>query len=79
MRSSKPAIDRIVLSQERQDFHNTRSVTPISHEVAHDAEQTDKLDACVRHAVVGHVADEFGGGAGGFDVGPDAVAVFAEG
>jgi hypothetical protein len=54
-------------------------VTPVSHEVAHDAEQADELDACVGHAVVGHVADEFGGCSRGFDVGPDAVAVFAEG
>lgn len=79
MRSSEPAINRVVLSQERQDFHNTRSVAPVPHEIAHDAEQADKLDARVSHAVVGHVADEFGGGSRSLDVGPDAVAVLAEG
>lgn len=79
MLRSKPAIDRVVLSQERQDLHNTRSVAPVPHEVAHDTEQADKLNTCVSHAVVGHVADEFGGGSGSLDIGPDAVAVLAEG
>jgi hypothetical protein len=53
-------------------------VPPISHKIAHDAEQTDELDACIGHTVVGHVADELGRGAGRFDIGPDAVAIFAQ-
>ena len=79
MRRSKSAINRVVLSQERQDFDNTRSVAPVPHEIAHDAEQADKLDACVSHAVVGNIADELGGGAGSLDIGPHAVAVLAKG
>lgn len=77
MSSGHPSVDRIVLRQPWQNLHDPRSVAPISHQIAHDAEQTDELHACISHAVVGHVANELGHGAGRFDVGPDTVAVLA--
>ena len=78
MLRGESSIDRVVLRQERQDFHDTRSVAPIPHEIAYDTEQTDELDSCVGHAIIGHVTNEFSGGAGSFDVSPDAVAVLAQ-
>jgi hypothetical protein len=77
--SRDSGIHGVVLRQESQNLNGTRSIAPVPHEVADDAEEADELHARGRHAVVGDVADELGRGAGGFDVGPDVVAFGAEG
>jgi hypothetical protein len=72
-------VDGVILSQESQNLNCTRSVAPVPHQVADDAEEADELHARVRHAVIRHVADELGRGARGLDVGPDVVAFGAQG
>lgn len=78
MRGRQSPVNRIVLRQIRQHRRIARCIAPVSHQVADDAEQADYLHACARHAVVRNVTDEFRGCAGGFDVGPYAVAGLAE-
>lgn len=77
--SCQPPVNRIVLREERQNFDNAGSIAPISHEIADNAEQADKLDSCIGHAIVRHIADEFSGRAGRFDVGPDTVPGLSQG
>ena len=51
--------------------------TPITHQIADNIEERDDVDTSLTHTIVAHIADQFGGGSGCFDVSPDAVAVFA--
>ena len=73
------AIGGIVLVQPWVQLQSARSGTPVAHEIERDAEERDDLDAGVHHALVGDVADQLRRGARGLDVGPDAVALGAEG
>ena len=79
MTLSNQPIRGIPLRQPRQHRSTTRRIAPIAHQITDDGEQTHDLHAGARHAVVGDVADEWGRGAGGFDVGSDAVALCAQG
>ncbi len=54
-------------------------VAPVAHQVAHDGEHGDDVDAGAQELVVGDVADFLGRGAAGFEVRPDGVAFGAEG
>lgn len=58
---------------------SARRVGPTLHEIADNVKQGHDIDAGLSHAIVADVADQWGGGARGFDIGPDAVALFAKG
>lgn len=75
---SQHAIDRKVSVKVRQNLLGTRSVAPIPHQVAHNGEEGNKLNARLLHAGICCVADEFSVGARAFDVGEDRVAFSAE-
>lgn len=72
--ASEPAPDRVVATKPGDDLFGTRSVSPVTHELAENRKHADGLG----HAVVGNIPDKSRGGAGSFDVGPDGVAGLAE-
>lgn len=57
---------------------SARRVGPTLHEIADNVEQGHDIDPGLSHAIVADVADQRGGGARGFDIGPDAVTLFAK-
>lgn len=79
MSTGNEAIGRIVLVEPGDELGGARGVAPVTHEIADDSKGTDELDARVLHAVIGSITDERGGGSRGFDVGPDAVSLGAQG
>ncbi len=78
MTPGKHTVDGQVLVKERKDLSSTRSCTPVTHEIAYNCEEADKLDASLLHAGVGGVADELRGGTGTFDVGKDGITLGAQ-
>lgn len=79
MTAGNEAIGKVVLVEPGEELGGARGVAPVTHEIADNSKGTDELDARVLHAVIGSIADESGGGSRGFDVGPDAVSLGAEG
>lgn len=79
MMPSQVSINRHVLVKVRQQLLGTRSVPPVTHQVAHNGEEGVHLHTSARHLVVSSVAHKLGGGAGGLDVGEDGVAGSAQG
>lgn len=71
-------IGRVIPVQPRQHLGSARGAAPVAHEVADDGEQRDDADAGGRHAVIGDVPDQRGGGAGSLHVGPHRIAFCPE-
>ena len=78
MRLGDVAIGRIVLVEPCDDLLEAWRIAPVAHQVAHNVEERDHVDAGVAHVVVANVADEGRRGARGLGIGPDAVALGAE-
>jgi len=72
------AVDRKISVKVRQNLLSTGSVAPIPHQVAHNGEEGNKLNARLLHAGICCVANKFSVGARTFDVSKDGVAFSTE-
>src|SRR5689334_852205 len=73
MVTSKVAVHRHVLVKVRQKLLSTRSVAPVTHQVADNGKERVHLHTSLGHLVVCGVTDELGGRAGSLDVGENGV------
>lgn len=72
-------VGRVVLVQEREQLGGAGRGAPRAHELRHDGEHGDDLDAALAHAIVGHVADELARRARRLAVGKHLVASVGHG
>lgn len=79
MRSRDIRIRRKPLIQPRNDLLRAGRSAPIAHQITHDRKQRDELHARIPHPIIRHIPNEGGRGAASLDVGPDGVALCAEG